>query len=99
MPSTHDGEHSLGGRAARLRRSLLALVGSVAVLASALPATTQAFAAPNLEPAAEPSGVSFTLGRVTITLSGAPIKVWVTLAARATGRYADLFRTKAYRAP
>ena len=38
-------------------------------------------------------------GRVSITLSGAPVKVWVTLAAPATGRYAELFRTRTYRVP
>ena len=36
-------------------------------------------------------------GRVSITLTGIPVKVWVTLAAPATGRYAELFRTRAYR--
>lgn len=61
MPSTHDGEHSSGGRGRKWRKGLLALVGSVAVVASALPATTQAMAAPNAQVTAEPSGVSFTL--------------------------------------
>ena len=31
-------------------------------------------------------------GRVSITMSGIPVKVWVTLAAPAIGRYAELFR-------
>lgn len=61
MGLSRDGEHSSGGRARRLRKALVALVGSIAVLASALPATTQALAAPSPKPAAEPSGVSFTL--------------------------------------
>lgn len=38
-------------------------------------------------------------GRVVVTLSGTPVKVWVTLAAPAVGRYAELFRTKVYREP
>lgn len=38
-------------------------------------------------------------GGVSITLSGVPVKVWVTLAAPASGRYAELFRTRVYREP
>lgn len=38
-------------------------------------------------------------GGVSITLSGVPVKVWVTLAASARGRYAELFRTRVYREP
>ena len=38
-------------------------------------------------------------GRVRIALSGVPVKVWVTLAAPATGRYAELFRTRTYSEP
>ena len=193
MPSTHDGEYSSGGRGRRWRKGFLALIGSVAVVASALPATTQAMAAPNAQVTAEPAGVAFTLegrrndgsitlpngsgqyvcwsltrpvtvpdrrqrivgftglpsrlvspgttllvpcrlttsagqavrvgvradvravttrgsvdpvvvhrspcGRVSITVSGIPVKVWVTLAAPAIGRYAELFRTRTYRVP
>ena len=61
MPSTHDGEHSSGGWGRTWRRGFVALIGSVAVVASALPATTQAIAAPKAQVTAEPSGVSFTL--------------------------------------
>ena len=61
MRSWRDGEHASGNRRGRTRKGLLALVGSLAVVASALPGTTQAMAARNPQPAAEPSGVSFTL--------------------------------------
>ena len=61
MRSWRDGEHASGGRRGRLRKGLLALVGSIAVVASALPATSQALAAPNAKPTVEPSGISFTL--------------------------------------
>lgn len=116
MRSWRDGEHSSGGRRGRIRKSLLALVGSIAVVASALPVTSQALAAPNAQVTAEPSGVAFTLEGcrndgtilapntdgeyvVSITMSGIPVKVWVTLAAPAIGRYAELFRTRTYRVP
>lgn len=36
-------------------------------------------------------------GKVTITLGGVPVKVWVALAAPAKGRYAELLRTRTYR--
>lgn len=36
-------------------------------------------------------------GKVSITLSGVPVKVWVTQAAHATGRYAKYFSTRVYR--
>ena len=61
MSSTYEGQHASGGRGRKWRKGLLALIGSVAVVASALPATTQAMAAPNAQVTAEPSGVSFTL--------------------------------------
>ena len=61
MRSWRDGGHASAGRRGRIRKGLLALVGSIAVVASVLPATTQATAAPNAQVAAEPSGVSFTL--------------------------------------
>ena len=61
MRSWRDVEHASGGRRGRLRKGLLALVGSIAVVASALPATSQALAAPNAQVTAEPSGVAFTL--------------------------------------
>ena len=213
MRSWRDGEHASGNRRGRTRKGLLALVGSLAVVAATLPGTTQAMAARNPQPAAEPSGVSFTLegcrndGTITLpstsgpsagqyvcpdgaytsgnlgkgwaeldlvpyrltaragtsaptsqtytiayavdredagkpgydvlssavvntalsigtcpapvvgneslatpgiggisktlyrTFTGVPVKVWVTLAAPATGRYAELFRTRTYREP
>ena len=76
MRSWRDGGHASAGRRGRIRKGLLALVGSIAVVASVLPATTQATAAPNAQVAAEPSGVSFTLegcrndGSVTLPNNG-----------------------------
>ena len=76
MRSWRDGEHASGNRRGRTRKGLLALVGSLAAVASALPATTQAMAAPNAQVTAEPSGVAFTLegcrndGSVTLPNNG-----------------------------
>ena len=36
-------------------------------------------------------------GKVTITLGHLPVRVWVTLAAPAKGRYAEILRTRIYR--
>ena len=78
MRSWRDGEHSSGGRGRKWRKGVLALVGSMAVVVSAMPITTQAMAAPNAEVTAEPSGVSFTLegcrndGTITLPSTSGP---------------------------